>query len=47
MPGKADIRQTEALQVAAKSMDLVLVDHVIISDGAYYSFADDQMKRIP
>lgn len=47
MPGKADIRQTEALQVAAKSMDLVLVDHVIISDGAYYSFADDRMKRIP
>ena len=46
MPGKADVEQTQALKRAASSMDLSLLDHVVICDDCYYSFADETVGRI-
>lgn len=42
-PGKADEKMTLSLRNALKTFDISLMDHVIISDGAYYSFADSQV----
>ena len=44
-PGAADISETRALQKAARSMDLLLLDHVIVCDDTYYSFTDEEMTR--
>ena len=43
-PGSSDIRQTGALKKAAETFDISLVDHIIISDGCFYSFADERVE---
>lgn len=40
-PGREDMRLTETARKAAEVMNIRLIDHVIITDGAYYSFADE------
>ncbi len=40
-PSVDDDRITEKMKNAAKTMDITLLDHLIITDGAYYSYADD------
>ena len=45
-PGQADIRETRALQKAAQSMDLTLIDHVVVCDSSYYSFTDERTVRV-
>lgn len=40
-PSQADITLTKKIQEAAKFMDISVLDHVIIADQSYYSFADD------
>ena len=42
LPGEEDIRATGALNVAVKMMKISLLDHVIVSDSAYFSFKDEQ-----
>ncbi len=42
-PSKGDIIMTESLRRGANMLDISLVDHVIISDGRYYSFADEEI----
>ena len=44
MPGNADIKQTEALKKAAETFGISLLDHVIICDNCYYSFADEEIS---
>lgn len=46
LPGQADIRETERLKKAAGVMGFELLDHVIISDSAYFSFADEALVRL-
>jgi DNA repair protein RadC len=46
-PGKADFNQTEALRNACSTMDLSLLDHVILGDGTFYSFVDERVRAIP
>lgn len=41
-PGPADIRQTDALREGAAAVGLSLVDHVVVSDDGFFSFADDR-----
>lgn len=41
-PGKADIRQTQALKEVAGAFDISLLDHIVISQDGYYSFADEE-----
>jgi DNA repair protein RadC len=38
----SDIEITKKIQIAAKQLDMNVIDHVIISENGYYSFADDQ-----
>ncbi|MFM8488459.1 MAG: RadC family protein, partial [Bacteroidota bacterium] len=40
-PSRADIELTERLKQAGKIFDLPLLDHLIISERGYYSFADE------
>ena len=40
-PSKSDIQITSKLKEAAKLHDIELLDHLIISDKNYYSFADE------
>ena len=46
MPGRADLRETERLKKAAALMGMELLDHVIIADNAYFSFADEKVTRM-
>jgi len=39
-PSDADLAITQKIKESGKLMDIVLLDHIIITDGAYYSFAD-------
>ena len=40
-PGKADLELTRRAQLSLKLMGLVLLDHIIISDGAYFSLESE------
>jgi DNA repair protein RadC len=40
-PSDADIRITKSIREAGKIMEIPLVDHLIITDTEYYSFADE------
>lgn len=42
-PGKADVVETERLKKAAETFSISMLDHVIISDSGYYSFADQML----
>ncbi len=46
-PGDADIRETARLKKAADTFRISLMDHIIISDGCFYSFSDEQMSPGP
>lgn len=40
-PSKADKALTERLKQAAKLLDIEVIDHIIVSQEGYYSFADE------
>lgn len=40
-PSNADKQITEKIKQAAKILDIQLIDHIIVSDEGYYSFADN------
>lgn len=40
-PSRPDIALTQKIKSGAEVLDLTLFDHIIITDGGYYSFADD------
>lgn len=42
LPSKSDIENTQNLSKALKIMGLSLIDHIILSKGSYYSFAEEQ-----
>lgn len=42
-PSRADEELTAKLKEAGKLLDIKVVDHLIVSDEGYYSFADDGM----
>jgi len=44
-PSRADIRQTDALRKGVAAVGLELLDHVVVSDDCFFSFADDRMCR--
>lgn len=43
MPGKADIDSTKQLDRALKTCEISLIDHIVIAEDSYYSFADEEM----
>ena len=42
-PGKADIRQTETLKKALEPFDVSLIDHIVVADNQFFSFADNSV----
>jgi len=40
-PGREDLTQTQALRRALDAFSIHLLDHVVICDDSYYSFADE------
>lgn len=40
-PSQADIAITEKVKKAAQLMEVTLLDHIILNEDAYYSFADE------
>jgi DNA repair protein RadC len=40
-PSKADEELTRKIKQAALFFDIKILDHVIVSDAGYYSFADE------
>lgn len=40
-PSDADISITQKVKESGKLMDITLLDHIIITDGNYFSFADE------
>ena len=40
-PSRTDKELTQKLKEAAKLMDISLLDHLIITENAHYSFADE------
>lgn len=41
MPSPEDKKFTQELQAAGKLMDIKMLDHIIIGDGTFYSFAEE------
>ena len=40
-PSRADIQLTQKIKNASKLLDIQLLDHLIVADSGYYSFADE------
>lgn len=40
-PSREDDTLTDRLQKAARTMDIRLIDHIVLADGNYYSYADE------
>lgn len=47
LPGSKDIQATHKLRKALETFDIQLIDHIIISDGSYYSFAEEMVMEAP
>lgn len=43
-PGACDIKQTGILKKAAETFDISLLDHIIIADDRFYSFAEERVE---
>lgn len=43
LPGRADITQTDLIRKALRVCDIQLLDHVVVADGGWYSFADETL----
>lgn len=47
VPSKADIDITDRLRKALNTLDVRLLDHIVITgEGRYYSFSDEQVSEI-
>ncbi|WP_339753849.1 DNA repair protein RadC [uncultured Winogradskyella sp.] len=42
-PSKADRNITQKLKTAAQSLDIKVLDHLIVTEKAYFSFADEEI----
>ena len=42
-PSQQDIKMTEKLKKACELMDVKLIDHVIFTDNAFFSFSEDHI----
>lgn len=45
-PGTADITSTKQLDRALKTCDISLIDHIVIAEDSYYSFADEELVQM-
>ena len=45
-PSESDINITRNVSKVGKILEIQLVDHIIITDNGYYSFADEEVTLI-
>ena len=45
LPGKADIKFTGDLRAACSLMDIKLLDHIIVANDSFFSFAQEQTLK--
>ena len=45
-PSESDIKITRNVSKVGKILEIQLVDHIIITDNGYYSFADEEVTLI-
>ena len=45
-PSESDINITRNVSKIGKILEIQLVDHIIITDNGYYSFADEEVTLI-
>ena len=45
VPGVADINETNKLRKACDIFDISLLDHIILTDESYYSFAEETQNK--
>jgi len=45
VPSTADIQETQRLRKACDIFDIALLDHIILSDKSFFSFADDTQNK--
>jgi len=43
-PSQADLEITSRIKIALKSIDVTLLDHIIVANGKYISFVDAKLK---
>ncbi len=41
IPSQADLNLTKKIAEAGKLLDIALLDHIILTEGSYYSFRDE------
>ncbi|MCR4824952.1 MAG: DNA repair protein RadC [Bacteroidales bacterium] len=44
-PSQADIRQTDGLRKGVGAVGMSLLDHVVVADDSFFSFAEDRMYQ--
>lgn len=44
-PGPADIRETERIRTGLAAVGLSLLDHIVVADDSFFSFADERTYR--
>ena len=42
-PSQADITLTKKIKEAGKLLEIPVLDHIIVADSTYFSFADEQL----
>lgn len=45
-PSESDIRQTERLKRALRAVEITLMDHIIVAEDSFFSFADEQCEVV-
>ncbi len=45
VPGGADIQATKSLETACKTLEIALLDHIIITESSFYSFSDEEISQ--
>lgn len=45
-PGSSDLKQTDSLRKALNTLDINLLDHIILTEDWYFSFAEDAVDPL-
>lgn len=45
-PGSSDLKQTDSLRKALNTLDIYLLDHIILTEDRYFSFAEDAVAPL-
>lgn len=46
LPGPADIQQTQAVKNALASVEISLMDHVVVAEDSFFSFSEERTGRL-